>query len=59
VIVERTREQVLPAPESLIVNSEEELSERLLEAFGEISKGNVMSEEEFCRRIKERYGFST
>jgi hypothetical protein len=56
--MERTRGQALPAPESVMVDSEEELFERLMATHANVENGHVMSKEDFYRRIKEKYGFS-
>ena len=47
----------LPAPESVIVNSYEELDAMLERGERDINEGKYFTREEFERRIEEKYGF--
>lgn len=45
------------SPEELIVHSDEELLQKLLEAEEDIKMGRVIPYEEFRREVFEKYGF--
>ena len=47
----------LNGPEELIVRSDEELLQKLLEAEEDIRMGRVMPYEKFRREVFEKYGF--
>lgn len=49
-------EVTLPAPERVIVKSEEELLKKLEEAEEDIKNGNISSPDEVFGRLREKYG---
>lgn len=45
----------LPAPERIVVNTNEDINLKLKEAENDIAKGNVISSTDFLGRIRDKY----
>ena len=46
----------IPAPERVIVRSEEELSQKLSEAIEDVKNGKTVPADEVFKRLEEKYG---